>query len=176
MWNNWSWWDTINCTCIYAEWPKKCIHSLLINIFGINLNEISISGWECNIMYSVYTLKDISASQERLCHLLSKNYNSACAIYWENIILHSHPEIEISFKFIPKILMSKSVYIFLGHSVCLGQNFSNNDRIAFNPHFILDLFTELPQNCTNSVLHACNLVIIIHITTRFSHILSWNDA
>ena len=28
-----------------------------------------------------------------------------------NIILHSHPEIEISFKFIPKILMSK-VYIF----------------------------------------------------------------
>ena len=68
--------------------PKKCIHSLLINIFGINLNEISISGWECNIMFSqqmaqallqfllnrwhrcswlalmslsVYTLKDISA-------------------------------------------------------------------------------------------------------------------
>ena len=28
-----------------TEWPtKKCIHSLLINIFGINLNEISISG------------------------------------------------------------------------------------------------------------------------------------
>ena len=24
--------------------PKECIHSLLINIFGINLNEISISG------------------------------------------------------------------------------------------------------------------------------------
>ena len=24
--------------------PKKCIHSLLINIFGINLNEISIPG------------------------------------------------------------------------------------------------------------------------------------
>ena len=32
--------------------PKKCIHSLLINIFGINWNEISISGWECNIMFS----------------------------------------------------------------------------------------------------------------------------
>jgi hypothetical protein len=31
---------------------KKCIHSLLINIFGINLNENSISGWECNIMFS----------------------------------------------------------------------------------------------------------------------------
>ena len=32
--------------------PKKYIHSLLINIFGINLNEISISGWVCNIMFS----------------------------------------------------------------------------------------------------------------------------
>ena len=29
---------------------------------------------------SVYTLKEISASQERLCHLLSKYYKSACAI------------------------------------------------------------------------------------------------
>ena len=29
-----------------------CIHTLLINIFGINLNEISISGRECNIMFS----------------------------------------------------------------------------------------------------------------------------
>ena len=27
-----------------TEWPKKCVHSLLINIFGINLNDISISG------------------------------------------------------------------------------------------------------------------------------------
>ena len=32
--------------------PKKCVHSLLINVFGINLNEISISGWECNIIFS----------------------------------------------------------------------------------------------------------------------------
>jgi len=24
--------------------PKKCVHSLLINIFGINVNEISILG------------------------------------------------------------------------------------------------------------------------------------
>ena len=63
---------------------------------------------------SVYTLKDISTSQERLCHLLSKNYKSACAICWENIILHSHPEIEISFKFIPKILMSKGCIHFCG--------------------------------------------------------------
>ena len=36
---------------ILQSGPKKCIHSLLINIFGINLNEISISGWECNIMF-----------------------------------------------------------------------------------------------------------------------------
>ena len=52
-------------------------------------------------------IKDISASQKRLCHLLRKHYKSAGAICWENIILHSHPEIEISYKFIPKILMSK---------------------------------------------------------------------
>ena len=31
-------------TYIYRVAQKKCIHSLLINIFGINLNEISISG------------------------------------------------------------------------------------------------------------------------------------
>ena len=31
-------------THTHTEWPKKCIHSLLINIFGIYLNEISISG------------------------------------------------------------------------------------------------------------------------------------
>jgi hypothetical protein len=35
--------------------------------------------------------------------------------FW--IKLHSHPEIEISFKFIPKILMSKECIHFLGHSV-----------------------------------------------------------
>jgi len=33
----------------------------------------------------------------------------------KDIILHSHPEIEISFKFIPKILMSKDCIHFLGH-------------------------------------------------------------
>ena len=60
----------------------------------------------------VYTLKDISPSQEHLRHLLSKNYKSACAICWENLILHSHSEIEISFKFIPKTLMSLRVYTF----------------------------------------------------------------
>ena len=42
------------------------------------------------------------------------NYKSARAICWENIILHSHPEIEISFKFIPKILMSKECIHFFG--------------------------------------------------------------
>ena len=36
---------------IYRVAQKKIIHSLLINIFGINLNEIYISGWECNIIY-----------------------------------------------------------------------------------------------------------------------------
>ena len=32
------------CANIYRVAQKKCMHSLLINIFGINLNEISISG------------------------------------------------------------------------------------------------------------------------------------
>ena len=41
-----------NVTTYKQSGPKKCIHSLLINIFGINLNDISISGWECNIMFS----------------------------------------------------------------------------------------------------------------------------
>ena len=77
-----------------------------------SLNRWHRRSYNCIII--VYTLKDISASQERLCHLLSKNYNSACAICWANIILHSHPEIEISFKFIPKILMSKECIHFFG--------------------------------------------------------------
>jgi hypothetical protein len=34
--------------------------------------------------------------------------------FW--IQLNSHPEIEISFKFIPKIFMSKEFIHFLGHS------------------------------------------------------------
>jgi hypothetical protein len=37
-----------------------------------------------------------------------------CAICWETIILHSHPEIEISFKFIPKTLISKECTHFFG--------------------------------------------------------------
>ena len=35
--------------------------------------------------------------------------------------LHSHPEIEISFKFIPKILMSIECIHFLGHSVYVAS-------------------------------------------------------
>ena len=47
-----------------------------------------------DVLKCVYTLKDITC--------------------WENILLHSHPEIEISFKFIPKILMSKECIHFFG--------------------------------------------------------------
>ena len=65
-------------------------------------------------MFSQQMAQALLAGQERLCHLLSKNYKSACAICSENIILHSHPEIEISFKFIPKILMSKECIHFFG--------------------------------------------------------------
>ena len=78
---------------------------------------------------SVYTLKDISASQERLCHLLSKNYKSACAICWENIVLHTHPEIEIWFKFIPKILMSKKCIHFFG-PLCIWYTVSDEQFIC----------------------------------------------
>jgi len=35
---------TLSRVLYYTEWPKKFIHFLLINIFGINLNEICISG------------------------------------------------------------------------------------------------------------------------------------
>ena len=105
--------------CHIYRVAQKNVCSLLINIFGINLNEISISGWECNIMFSQQMAQALlagadGASQERLCHLFSKNYKSACAICWEDIILHSHPEIEISFKFIPKILMCKECIHFFG--------------------------------------------------------------
>ena len=46
--------------------PKKCIHSLLINIFGINLNEISISGWECNKMFSQQVAQALLAGADVL--------------------------------------------------------------------------------------------------------------
>ena len=47
--------------CILQSGPKKWIHSLLINIFGINLNEISTSGRECNITPTLNPkFKDIS--------------------------------------------------------------------------------------------------------------------
>ena len=44
------------------------------------LNRCHRRSWLALMSLSVYTLKDISASQERLFHLLSKNYKSACAI------------------------------------------------------------------------------------------------
>jgi hypothetical protein len=59
--------------CAIQSVPKKCIHSLLINIFGINLNEISISGWECNI---------------------SAPAKSACASCWAKIIRAPMPSVE----------------------------------------------------------------------------------
>ena len=60
-------------------------------------------------------------------------YKSAFAICWENIILHSHPKIEISFKFIPKILMSKECIHFWGHSVYSehGESFWNQNYRPF---------------------------------------------
>ena len=97
-------------TCQNTDWPQKMYtHFVYTNVYTLP------SGLQTTILLqpcwvTVLTIKDISASQERLCHLLRKHYKSACAICWENIILHPHPEIEISFKFIPKILMSKEFF------------------------------------------------------------------
>ena len=74
---------------INTEWPKKSIHSLLINIFAINLNEISISGWECNWIQNSRT--------SLLSILLLYKYS----IYGYRVTF----------------FMSKCVYIFMGHSV-----------------------------------------------------------
>ena len=41
-----------------------------------------------------------------------QNWYEGCPYLY--IILHSHPEIEISFKFIPKLLMSKECIHFFG--------------------------------------------------------------
>jgi len=73
----------------YIKWPKNCIYSLLINNFGINLNEISISGCECNIIHNSRT--------SIILILLLYKYSS----YDYRVIF----------------FMSKCVYIFLGHSV-----------------------------------------------------------
>jgi hypothetical protein len=68
---------------------QKGIHSLLINVFGINLNEISISGWQCNIIYNSRT--------SLISILLLYKYSS----YDYRVIF----------------FVSKCVYIFWGHSV-----------------------------------------------------------
>ena len=125
--------------------PKKSIHSLLINIFGINLNDISIS--------------------ERLCHPLSKNYKSACAICWENIILHSHTEIEMSFKFIPKILMSKECIYFFG-PVCIYYRqlgISHQKQCIFL--FWFWILWLSPAKIQTYLRHSFNTIEVICLTT-----------
>ena len=44
------------------------------------LNRWHRRSWLALMFLSVYTLLGISASQERLCHLLNKDYKSSCAI------------------------------------------------------------------------------------------------
>ena len=43
---------TVPLYCIYTEWPIKMYTLFTHQYLWINLNEISISGWECNIMFS----------------------------------------------------------------------------------------------------------------------------
>ena len=113
---------------VYTLWHEKYYSVIVTSVFIQKQNWYERCPWIFKDI-SDLAIKDISASQERLCHLLRKHYKSACAICWENIIrapvpsvektlyYTSHPEIEISFKFIPKILMSKGYIHFLGHSV-----------------------------------------------------------
>ena len=72
-------------------------------------------------------------------------------ICWENIILHSHPEIEISFKFIPKILMSKEYIHFFGPLFIAMIRWSRLhyiNRSTLNPFCVL-LFSDLEsKHCT----------------------------
>ena len=114
-------------------------------------------------LFILFVLKDISASQGRLCHLLSKNYKSACAICWENIVLHSHPEIEISFKFIPKILMSKECIHVFGPLCILANTTPKEFR---HRKIMLHCYKTWWKQSTNSTL--CRM----EPTTQIFH-LSW---
>ena len=89
-----------------------------------------------------------------------KNYNSACAICWENIILHSHPEIKISFKFIPKILMSKECIHFFGPLCILPISSSWN----FCKRLVQKLteFQVISVNIRNSALHVIQSISYEH--------------
>jgi hypothetical protein len=50
--------------------------------------------------------------------------------FW--VQLHSHPEIEISFKFIPKILMSKDCLHFIGPLFIYKLHYSNYVIVKVN--------------------------------------------
>ena len=67
--------------------------------------------------------------------------------FWITGILHSHPEIEISFKFIPKILMSKECIHFLGHSA------------FYEKHRIIRYVTTAIINTSSSF----NVLLTVHL-------------
>ena len=54
-----------------------------------------------------------------------QNWYERCPYLY--VILHSHPEIEISFKFIPKILMSKECIHFFGPLCLMAHVFDMTD-------------------------------------------------
>ena len=80
--------------------PKKCIHTLTWKILLYNRN------------YFIYT-------KAKLIWEISLNFG---------IILHSHPEIEVSFKFIPKILMSIECIHFFGPLCMCGLGVQGEGR------------------------------------------------
>ena len=94
--------------------PKKCIHSLLMNIFGINLNEISISGWECNIIYnSRISLISIYNSRRSIITI----YNSRTSLI-SILLLYKYSSYDYSNIFLVKMCVHffwATLYIKLGH-------------------------------------------------------------
>jgi len=127
-----------NVSLIHTEWPKKCIHSLLINIFGINLNEISVSGWECNIMFSqqmaqallalcaaitLNTLQNVvHAAVRQLWQCLDADGGHFEHLHWIQNSRTSLISILLLYKYSSYdyrviFFISKCVYIILGHSV-----------------------------------------------------------
>ena len=68
-------------------------------------------------------------------------------------MLHSHPEIEISFKFIPKILMSKECIHFFG-PLCMyppGDPLKAISHIACRAALI-HICYDVPLPCSDSVV------------------------
>ena len=98
--------------------PKKCIHSLLINIFGINFNKISVSGWEFNIIYNSRT--------SLISILLLYKYSS--------------------YDYVVIFFMSKCVYISLADPVYIYTGCNRRNVRDLGRVFLMLNYTDITQN------------------------------